>query len=89
MPMPILDVLGPSHVVHSANRAGAWLIAAAAFAVHRAYIGGSILLALRMGFAQRGGHLFAVAMPLMVAFFMAVRFAVMAVCISGVATTGG
>lgn len=54
MPVPILDMLRPCHIIHAANRAGSGLITAAAFAVHGAYISGSVFFASLMGFAGRG-----------------------------------
>lgn len=89
MPMPILDVLCPGDIVHATYRAGARLIAATTFTVHGADISRSIFFSLVMRFADRGGRFAAMVVSVLARFFMAVRFAVMAVCISGVATTGG
>ena len=55
MSMAILHMVSLRDVLHATSRASAGLVAAAAFAVHGANVGGSVLLADTMGFCFAGG----------------------------------
>ncbi len=54
--MAVFDMFALSHIVHAAGRAGASLVAAAAFAVHRADIGRGVFFAsaVSLSFARGG-----------------------------------
>lgn len=56
MRMPVLHMVGLSHVSHAADRALTGLLATAVFAVHGADVGGGVFLALAVRAVRSGAR---------------------------------